>query len=132
MAKIIWRNSDLDRLKTRVRGIPKEFLDAVEPIVNRFAQEGADMMYDNIDRIDTEYMRGSVGHSDPVRTDTSVAAEFGWGVEGAAVEDYFSYQEGGFQHYISGENIPPMHALLGAFIKARENALHKIARLVRR
>lgn len=129
MAKASWIG--LDSFIAKVENLPRDLLEGAEEIVTDCAKEGADIMYQNIDRIDTEFMKGSVGNSDASRKGDTVSADFGWGIEGAEVEDYFIYQEKGFTH-TSGKKIPPMHALLGAFIETRERFYRRISELARK
>jgi hypothetical protein len=132
MARFVWRNADLNDLASHIRAVPKEMSDVCGDIAVQCAQEGANEMYRNIDRIDTEHMKGSVGNSDLIQRDANTfGADFGWGVKGSDVEDYFLYQEQGFRHVGTGSNVPPMHALLGAFISAREKFFSRVTRAVR-
>lgn len=129
MASIRW-NQDLTRLRAHVQGLPEELTEVGAKIVAETAKEGADLMYRKIDRIDTEFMKGSVGNSDAKIEKDTISAEFGWGIEGAQVEPYFLYQEYGFRHVWSGNKIPPMHALMGAFVEVREKFFRRVKDLV--
>lgn len=74
-------------------------------------------------RVDTGYMRSQV-RSKMIDSHTG---RFGWGLEGGAVPDYFLEQEN--EDTIGGN--PPMHAILGAFIQARERFKSRVMRLWR-
>lgn len=62
-------------------------------------------------RIDTARMVGAVGSRVSERTQSNWTGAFGWIKE---KEDYFLYQEGGFKHALSGQEIPAMYALTDA------------------
>lgn len=119
MAKIVW-NTEFEHLTHRLRNLPEEVAEAATEIVTDTAKYGGDLMYRLVNRVDTEFMKGSVGNSEARRDGDTVSAEFGWGIDGAETAPYFIYQERGFTHYRSGKKIPPMHALLGSFMSARE------------
>lgn len=125
---LTWQN-DLRSMIVAIENLPKQLEDAVEPLVAEAAREGADIMYQNIDRIDTEFMKGSVGNSDAKQEGNTIYAEWGWGIDGAQVEPYFLYQEYGFTHAVSNKDIPPMHALTESFIRVWEKFKGKIARM---
>lgn len=57
-------------------------------------------------------------------TGTKVSVEFGWPF---GYEDYFLYQDWGVDPKGKRPPIPPMHALLGTFIWAREEAKQRIS-----
>lgn len=77
-------------------------------------------------RVDTGRMLGDVSEK---RTKRS--GSWGWGLNGGKPDMYYIYQEKGFRHYITGKNVKPMHALLGSFIKAREQLIHDLDKLVK-
>lgn len=130
MARVAWRG-DLRKLRMRIENLPEEALDEAEQIMEDITKEGADLMRQYIrtrgtpksgkaGRIESGTMLEEVEHA-VHRNPKSVRGEFGWGVAGGLYEKYFDYQEHGFKHTgISGENVPPMHAQLDAFIKMRE------------
>lgn len=128
MARISWRG-DLRQLRMRIENLPQEKLDQAAQIMEEVTDEGADLMRQYIrtrgteksgkeGRIETGTMLDEV-ESAVRRNPKSVRGEFGWGVAGGRHEKYFDYQENGFRHWRSGENVPPMHAMLDAFIKMR-------------
>lgn len=128
MARVSWRG-DLRMLRMRIENLPQEQLDQAAQIMEDVTEEGADMMREYIrtrgtdksgkaGRIETGKMLDSV-ESAVHRNPKSVRGEFGWGVSGGPHEKYFDYQENGFKHWISGENVPPMHAMLDAFMRMR-------------
>lgn len=113
----------------RIENLPQEKLDQAAQIMEEVTDEGADLMRQYIrtrgteksgkeGRIETGTMLDEV-ESAVHRNPKSVRGEFGWGVAGGLHEKYFDYQENGFRHWRSGENVPPMHAMLDAFIKMR-------------
>jgi hypothetical protein len=128
MARISWRG-DLRTLRMRIENLPQEKLDQAEKIMEDVTKEGADLMRQYIEtrgtpksgkagRIESAEMLNAV-QSAVHRNPKSVRGEFGWGVSGGPHEKYFDYQENGFRHWRSGENVPPMHAQLDAFMKMR-------------
>lgn len=128
MARVQWRG-DLRQLRMRIENLPQEKLDQAQKIMEEVTDEGADLMRQYIStrgteksgkqgRIETGAMYEAT-QSAVHRNPKSVRGEFGWGVAGGPHEKYFDYQENGFRHWRSGENVPPMHAMLDAFIKMR-------------
>lgn len=77
-------------------------------------------------RIETGQMLGDVSTAPSKKT-----ARWGWALNGGREVDYYMYQENGFTHWITGKDVPPMHALLGSFLKARESAIRKLDDLVK-
>lgn len=130
MASAQW-NKDFYDLKTHTARLPENMRDEAKKIVSESAKEGASRMYELVDRIDTELMRGSVSYEDAKTTPSSVYAKFGWGLHGADVEPYFVYQEQGFTHAGSGTDVPPMHALLRAFMEVREKFYARVKAAVK-
>lgn len=135
MARISWRG-DLRALRMRIENIPEDYLDQAEEIMEDVTKEGADLMRQYIrtrgtdksgkeGRIESGAMLEEV-ESEVVRNPRSVRGEFGWGVDGGTYEKYFGYQESGFRHWVSGINVPPMHAQLDAFIKMREKFFQRM------
>jgi len=132
MARVSWRG-DLRKLRMRIENLPQEKLDQAARIMEEVTDEGADLMRQYIatrgiasdgnggikeGRIESGKMLKNV-ESAVHRNPKSVRGEFGWGVAGGPHEKYFDYQENGFRHWLSGKNVPPMHAMLDAFIKMR-------------
>lgn len=142
MARVIWRNNDLNDMSTKLRAIPAEFLDAASDVISDVTDEGAVQMRSYIEsrgtgydghtgRVDEGYMLGDVAASEVANTGRSASGEYGWGVTGGPVQPYYRYQEDGFRHARSGKNVPPMHALLDSFVEMREKFISRIARLVK-
>lgn len=79
-------------------------------------------------RVETGKMRDSI--TSRVVTDSAdrVQAHFGW-LE--TREDYFAYQEGGFRHKGSGQDIPGMYALVDAAEEVFEDMKEDIRKNVR-
>lgn len=127
---LVWEQS-LNTMIARVKDIPSNLVEESIQLVEEAVEEGASIMENNIDRIDTGLMKGSVSSSKPAVEGTTVFAEFGWGVGGTEVRDYFKYQEYGFRHAGSGKDIPPMHALTGAFLEVWERFKGRLSRAVR-
>ena len=130
MADIRW-NRDFDRLRTHVQGLPNEMREVAKTIVAETVKNGAETMYDLIDRVDTEHMKGSVSYEGPKSQRWRVSGKFGWGLHGAKVEPYFIYQEQGFTNSRSGKDVPPMHALLRAFMVTREKFFARVKEAAR-
>lgn len=62
-------------------------------------------------RIETGRMLDSVDSKVLSKSKDRVAAEFGW-ID--TFEDYFGYQEGGFNHWLSGKRVEGMYAVSDA------------------
>lgn len=77
-------------------------------------------------RVDTGRMLGDVSE---VRTKRS--GKWGWALNGGTADMYYLYQENGFWHVGAKRDVPPMHALLGSFIKAREQLIRDLDKLVK-
>lgn len=133
----------LNKYTAYLRSTSKRLIDDGERVVEDAAEFGAERMREIIrtsgtaksgkaGRIESEKMLNDVSAGEARRTQTGVAGNFGWGLKGDKAEDYFFYQEGGFRHWISGEMIPPMHALLGASVAAREYFYAEIRKIVPR
>lgn len=123
MASVRW-NHDPDRYVVYLRGYPKRLQNEIAEIVQETVDEGATLMHSKIDRIDTEYMKGAVAADLVDVSKTHISGWFGWGDDD--VKPYFIYQEEGFVHARSGKHIPPMHALLEAFVETREKFFQKL------
>lgn len=117
---------DLNNFVTNLANVGPRLEERATQIVQETVIDGAQQMRSLIDRIDTGQMLADVGNTDVQKEGTRVHAEFGWVDQ---VQPYYIYQEQGFTHYGSGKDIPPMHALLQAFINVREKFYAKIAAL---
>jgi hypothetical protein len=128
-----WRG-ELKKLAIRIESLPEKAMDKAEEIVAAELREGAEEMRQIIrtadtptglaegrsGRVKTGKMLGDVQDGRPQRFRRSVKGEYGWGVNGGNTEPYYQYQENGFQHYLSGKDVAPMHAFLTSFIHTRE------------
>jgi len=128
MAAIRW-NGDLDKLITHLNNVPEELEQAVTEVTQESVDEGSHIMYEKVGRIDTGVMRESVGSGPVAKSDSTVSGWFGWPDE--KVEPYFVYQEQGFNNVWSGEDVPPMHALLESFIVERESWFSRLKALMK-
>ena len=128
MAAIRW-NHDLDRLVTHLQNIPEELEQAASDITQESVDEGAHIMYEKVSRIDTGAMKESVGSGPVEKSGSTISGWFGWSDE--KVQPYFVYQEQGFKNVWSGEDVPPMHALLESFIEERESWFARLKALVK-
>lgn len=119
-------NHEFNNLAARMAAVPKNLEDKAAVIVQETVIEGAQQMRSLIDRIDTGQMLADVGNTNVQKDGTRVYAQFGWVDQ---VQPYYIYQEQGFRHYRSGKDVPPMHALLRAFINVREKFYGRIREL---
>lgn len=129
----VWRNNDLNDLKTTLGGRGAGGKQILRVVLDDIADEAEDRMKawienipsglvpGKIGRVDTGHMRDMVGREEVKETAHSVSVRFGWVTQ---VEDYFLYQENGAEP--GRKSIPPMHALLGTFLWAREEARQRI------
>lgn len=133
----------LNKYTAYLRSQSKRVMDEGEDAVERAAEFGAEKMREIIKtsgtaksgkagRIESTDMLNDVSAGEPRRTATGVAGNFGWGLKGDKAEDYYFYQDRGFRHWITGEMVPPMHALLGASVAAREYFYAEIRKIVPR
>lgn len=140
---------DLNRMISRLKHSQEVLESEATRIVREVAEEGAAEMRKIIStsatpgkssgswtsrwfsattkgRIETGQMLGDVSTAPTKKT-----ARWGWALNGGREVDYYMYQENGFTHWITGKDVPPMHALLGSFLKARESAVRKLDELVK-
>jgi hypothetical protein len=145
MAGFIWGNEDLDSLITNLQGRKKLAIKTAETILDDVVSEGAWQMREYIEtrgtgyrghrgRVETGYMLGDVADSKEEHqvVGNRVTGRFGWGLNGAPVPDYYRYQEQGFKNSWTGRDVPPMHALLDSFIKARISLMNRLHKAVKR
>lgn len=126
-------NADYDRFVLTLDLMRKGMKNDVMRIVDDAVKTGGEKMDEFIStrgtskpgRIDTENMIGSVAATEAEWTGTSVRGKFGW--PKAYAEDYFFYQENGFYHVGAGRDVPPMHALLDAYVIVREQLLQDLS-----
>lgn len=135
---IIFNNRDLNDLKTTLAARGAGGHKVLTEVITDIVEEASAMMVKTIEttpsglvpgkigRVYSGDMRDAVGNDPVVRAGDKVSGTFGWTKEQL---DYFLYQENGAA---PGRNtIPPMHALLGAFIWAREELKNRIDALMR-
>ena len=94
-------------------------------------EDGAKLTQRNIvraGRVDTTLMYRSVSYVRP--RSSYFYGKFGWGLNGHPYEDYFWYQEQGFNH-TSGVRVEGMHAMYAAFVDVREDFYRKVKELAR-
>lgn len=137
---VVWRNNDLNDFTTRAAFYIKEIEREAAQAVDETAKQGAQVMRGFIEtrgtgyrghqgRVETGEMLAAVG-SVTEKTAEGVRGRFGWGIRQPA-EDYYRWQEQGFTIASSGHDVPPMHALLDAFIQVREDFVRRLLRIVR-
>lgn len=138
---LVWRNRDLNDLTTRAAFYIKEIEREAAKVVDETAKEGAEVMRGFIESRGTGY-RGHTGRvetgtmldqvqSVTEKTNEGVRGRFGFNVRSGTPQNYFRYQEQGFTIASSGHDVPPMHALLDAFIHVREDFIRKVVQLIR-
>ena len=139
---IVWRNRDLNDLKTVIHNLPARAEKNLTSVVKESSREGARLMREYIltrgtgyrghtGRVETGKMLASVTNT-ATRSGNSVRGSWGWL---RTQEDYFRYQENGFRAF--GSNAPqaqvePMHALLDSFFKVREDFIADVAKEMRK
>lgn len=119
-------------LKNDLRDRPAVIQRRSAEIVNRAAERGADLMQKFIvheGRVDTTKMYRAVSYTTP--KSSYFYARFGWGLNGNPYEDYFWYQEHGFNHVGAGRYIEGMHAMLQAFVIVREQFYADVKKVTR-
>lgn len=126
---IIWRNKDLNDLRTELGARGAGGREVVDEILEEAGQFGRDKMVEYIEtrgtgwqghrgRIESGKMDDSVGWTMLPREGAKGGVRVGW-INPADREQYFLYQEYGFTQP-SGHDVPPMHALTDAFVETRE------------
>ena len=136
---VVWRNRDLNALQAYVKAIPERILDAGEDMTREASREGARQMRDFIGsrgtalsgkrgRVESGEMLSNVRNTAERVGATRVRARWGWlNVK----RPYFRFQEQGFTHWYTREDVEPMHALLDSFIRTRTEFIANIAKRVR-
>lgn len=117
--------------KEHIENAPQRVQKRAAEIVEETVKDGADKMQRNIvrsGRVDTTLMYRSVSYTSP--KSSYFYGRFGWGLNGNPYEDYFWYQEQGFNH-VNGMRVEGMHAMYGAFLEVREDFYRKVERLAR-
>lgn len=136
---IVFRNGDFKTLSTKIRAIPDEMLNDLEPLVERTVKTGADLMEAHIKtrgtvksgkrgRVETGKMLSNVDYEMFRKGDTLIG-RWGWLDNW---EKYFLYQENGFKNAWSREDVAPMHALFDSFLRQREEFLGELGKRMRR
>lgn len=135
---MVWRNSDLNNMRSSFNGFVEDLEDGITDALVDAVEYGYSEMKKTVEtsgtgyvgkgaratpegRIDTGLMIDSIDR-DLNKSGTTISGEFGWLDR---QENYFLYQENGFR------NVPPMHALLGAFVPARERLIRRLAQLAK-
>lgn len=138
----MFRNGDLNKMRTRLRVMENIAQKEIPQIVSDVTENAATEMRRIIEtsgtgwvgkwfsatatgRVDTGMMLGNVSTTHTPRSGT-----WGWALNGGKGEAYYLYQENGFRHYLSGKDVKPMHALLTSYIKAREELIRRLDKLV--
>lgn len=133
-----WMNRDLNSMITELNGIPEDIANEAQDLVSEAMNIGAETQRRIIEtsgtaksgksgRIETGLMLNSVQSAGADRVGNTIEGKFGW----RDPEEYYMYQDDGFTHYLSGEDIVPMHALLQGFVKAREHVRAGLRRMLR-
>lgn len=112
-------------LKTHLETAPKRAQEEGQRISNECAQLGQEIMQGMVDRVDTTLMKSEVKYK-PAKTQRNVA-KYGW-VE--RVEDYFYYQDRGFDH-VGGGRVEGMFALFRSFMIVREEFRKRVKEMGR-
>lgn len=116
-------------------GRVKDVKESIINIAQDTADEGAEMVRDRIEtsgtvksgkrgRIETGAMLAAV-RSEVTVTPKVITAAFGWL---NTFSDYFGFQDRGFTHYRSNEEIPGMMALQDAFDESKANVESRLRR----
>lgn len=135
----MFNNRDLEKMQTTLIAMSNKAIEESESIILEVTKEAAEDMHNNVDRIDTERMKGSVSY-----ITTKLRGKFGWYIGDTIDQDqavrnrpdpaanhYFVFQEHGFRNAFTGANVPPMHALLNSFVKARERLKDALGELTK-
>ena len=141
---LVWRNGDLNQLATKLSARGKDAERIAEEILDTVVEQAAWDMRNLIEtrgtgynghtgRVEQGYMLADVGENqgEIEKSGHTLTGRFGWGVNGGPVEPYYLYQEQGFKNSWTGRDVPPMHALLDAFVKARNNMIRLLAKATR-
>lgn len=134
-------NGSLEGMSAYVSRLPNEILEDLEVnAAEDLAHEGADLMREYISTRGTE-RSGKEGREETglmlrrVRSRVRqlsgkrIRLEWGWLSDRKA---YFRYQENGFRHYRSGEDVEPMHALLDSYLKMGDRFQDEMRKRFRR
>lgn len=121
-----YSNRDIQDFRLAVKAMPQTMRAEGKIIVAETIKEGADVMYQLTNRIDTETMKATISYSSVESNQKAVSGSWGWGIDGAELHDYYHYQEDGTRY------ITPMHALLGSYVKMREKFLKRVERLAQK
>lgn len=135
----VFRNGDFKTLSTKVRAIPEDMLDDLEPLMDRTVKTGADLMEAYINtrgtvksgkrgRVETGNMVSKVDY-EVFKQGTTLIGRWGWLEHW---EKYFLYQENGFRNAWTREDVAPMHALFDSFLRQREEFLSELGKRLKR
>lgn len=135
----IFNNRDLNDLRTEINSRGAGGYPVMREVLTDIADEAVGKMIQTIEttpsafvpgksnRVDTGTMRDAVQATEIQREGSHISVRFGWT---GTKEDYFLWQEQGADNPSAiGGRISPMHALLGAFIWAREELVERITDL---
>lgn len=139
---VVWRNSDLNTLRTELRAQSRFAIDASEQVMEQTMDEAVELQRTLLDRAttrtgeerlgrgrgntvgrnDTGQMIGSIS-SDVETTRNRVTGRWGWPF---TAEDYYRFQDFG-----TGK-IPAAHSLLDSFVAMREVWIRRMKRIAGR
>ncbi|AGY47157.1 hypothetical protein CN1A_48 [Clavibacter phage CN1A] len=102
-------------------------IKSVDSDLEHIARQGAQETQANIDRIDTGDMRDDVSYRKVASGATFSTWAFGWVNR---FQRYYHFQEDGFIHWRSGNEIAGMHALKDATEEARATLKRASAEIV--
>lgn len=133
------------------RGKVADVESAMAEELEQFAEDGAFMVLENIETRGTgktwqkpwegregsspgrshtgRMMKGVDYDFNPATKGGKTTAKFGW-IKPSQIEDYFGYQEGGFDHAITGEHIEGMYAVVDAYELAKLELEERLKRTI--
>lgn len=135
--------SGLDAMIVRLRVSERLLSTEVPRLVEKATQTGETEMRRIVETSGTGWVgkgpratpAGRIDYGDMIdgisAESMATIGKWGWAVQGNVPQMYYFYQENGFRNALTGRNVPPMHALLGSFIKAREEITRDLDRLVK-
>jgi hypothetical protein len=141
MATVRW-DRNMGRLETRLAAMEHRLEEEAGELLDEMADMGVNLMKQYIGergteesgksgRIETGHMLESVDRTEVRHNKGRGYVKYGWGLNEESSEPYFEYQENGFRHWLSGKDIPPMHAFLDSYIQVRETFKERVRQLMR-
>lgn len=135
-----WDNAAFNRLEQRFRNADKRLIEESVDLVDEATEAGALAQKiviatsgtgweDRQGRLDSDKMFDAVSTTPAKLRGDAVEGEFGWVNE---TEPYFAYQDQGFTHWQTGQDVTPMHSLLSGLVAAREHVRAGIRIILRR